>query len=129
MSESHAKKIKAQRHRLERAHHRIRNRISGTPERPRLAFHKSSRYLYAQVIDDLNGRTLAQANSAEAELRSVLGESSPATVAAAKVVGEKVAERAREAGVEGVVFDRGGYIYHGKVKALADAARNKGLKF
>ncbi len=129
MSESHAKKIKVQRHRIERAHQRIRNRISGTPERPRLAFHKSSRYVYAQVIDDLNGHTLAQANSAEADLRAGLEDASPSSLAAAKVVGEKVAERAREAGIESVVFDRGGYIYHGKVKALADAARNKGLKF
>ncbi|HEX9733267.1 MAG TPA: 50S ribosomal protein L18 [Thermoanaerobaculia bacterium] len=128
MRSSHARKIKAKRHRLARAHRRVRNRIQGTPERPRLSVYKSLRYVYAQVIDDLNGRTLAQANSAEADVRSGLA-ASPASVEAARAVGQAVAQRARDQGVESVVFDRGGYVYHGRVKALADAAREKGLKF
>ena len=123
-----SKKIRAKRHRLERAHLRVRKRIQGTPERPRLAVFKSLRYVYAQVIDDHNGDTLAQANSREAELRAAVKES-PASCAAARAVGEAVAARAVERGVRRVVFDRGGYIYHGKVKALADAARAKGLEF
>ena len=125
---SSAKKVKAKRHRLHRAHRRVRKDVKGTPERPRLAVYKSLRYVYAQVIDDLNGLPLAQATSQEADLRSGLSDSS-SSVEAAKAVGQAVAERAREKGVESVVFDRGGYIYHGKVKALADAAREKGLKF
>lgn len=128
MSDSHAKKIKAKRHRRERSHLRIRKRIQGTSERPRLSVHKSLRYVYAQVIDDLSGRTLAQANSGEADLRAGL-KASASSIEAARAVGEAVAERARAQGVEQVVFDRGGNIYHGKVKALADAARGKGLKF
>jgi len=128
MTSLHAKKIKAKRHRLKRAHRRVRSRIQSTPERPQLSVYKSLRYVYAQVIDDLNGRTLAQANSAEADLRAGIKASS-ASVDAARAVGRAVAERARGQGVESVVFDRGGYIYHGRVKALADAAREKGLKF
>lgn len=125
---SQAKKIKAKRHRLVRAHRRVRKDVHGTPERPRLAVYKSLRYVYAQVIDDSSGRTLAQANSQEADLRSGIS-ASPSSIEAARAVGQRVAERAREKGVESVVFDRGGYIYHGKVKALADAARETGLKF
>ena len=125
---SHAKKVKAKRRRLDRAHRRVRKDVHGTPARPRLAVHKSLRYVYAQVIDDLNGRTLAQANSQEADLRSGI-EASTSSMEAVRAVGQTIAERAREKGVESVVFDRGGYIYHGKVKALADAAREKGLKF
>ena len=128
MSISHAKKIKAKRARLERAHLRVRKNVAGTAERPRLAVYKSLRYVYAQVIDDAAGRTLAQASSTEADLRSGV-ESSASSVEAAKAVGHALAERAKEQGIESVVFDRGGYIYHGKVKALADAAREKGLKF
>ncbi len=128
MSEHLAKKTKAKRHRLKRAHFRLRKRIAGTPERPRLAVHKTLRYIYAQVIDDHQGLTLAQANSREKGLLEGI-ESSPGSCAAAKRVGEALAERAREKGVETVVFDRGGAIYHGKVKAVADGAREKGLKF
>jgi large subunit ribosomal protein L18 len=123
-----AKKIKAKRHRQKRAHFRIRKRIAGTTERPRLAVHKSLQYIYAQVIDDHSGLTLAQANSRETGLLEGI-EASAASCAAAKRVGEAVAERAREKGVESVVFDRGGAIYHGKIKAVADGAREKGLKF
>lgn len=114
--------------RRQRAHRRVRARVSGTAERPRLSVYKSSKYIYAQVIDDLKGETLAQANSAEASLRERY-EGGGDSRAAAKVIGEAVAERAREKGIERVVFDRGGYIYHGRVKAVADGAREKGLEF
>ncbi len=128
MKSSQTKKIKAKRFHVARAHRRVRKRIRGTAERPRLAVTKSRRYIYAQVIDDLAGRTLAQANSREAELRADVA-ASPSSVEAARAVGRTVAARAREQGIETVVFDRGGYIYHGKVKAVADAAREAGLKF
>lgn len=128
MSEYLSKKVRAKRSRRQRAHRRVRQRIQGTPERPRLAVYRSLRYIYAQVIDDLGGRTLAQASSAEKELQSGL-ESSPGSCAAARKVGEAIAERAKAQGVEKVVFDRGGPIYHGKVKSVADGARDKGLSF
>lgn len=114
--------------RRQRAHRRLRQRIHGTPERPRLSVYKSLRYVYAQVIDDLNGRTLAQANSGEKDL-GVDFEGSAGSVDAARAVGEVIAERAKAQGVESVVFDRGGAIYHGKVKAVAEGAREKGLHF
>ena len=128
MTDSHTKKIRAKRMRRERAHRRLRNRIQGSPERPRLAVHKSLRYIYAQVIDDASGRTLAQASSAEPELKKAC-KGSTGNVEAARLVGESIAERAKAEGVEQVVFDRGGAIYHGKVKALAEGARAKGLVF
>jgi len=115
--------------RRHRAHQRLRQRVIGTPVRPRLSVYKSVKFVYAQVIDDLSGRTLAQANSQEAALRGKLDKVSPATRAAARLVGEAVAERAMAAGVTKVVFDRGGYIYHGKVKEIAEGARAKGLQF
>ena len=114
--------------RRQRAHRRVRSRVSGTAERPRLSVYKSSKYIYAQIIDDLKGETLAQANSSETALRDRY-EGGGDSRAAAKVIGEAVAERAREKGVERVVFDRGGYIYHGRVKAVAEGAREKGLEF
>lgn len=120
---------KSKTERRTRAHQRLRQRVVGTPRRPRLSVFKSEKYVYAQVIDDSTGRTLAQANSQESGLRGKLGKASPATKAAARAVGETVAERAIEKGVTKVVFDRGGYIYHGRVKAIADAAREAGLKF
>ena len=101
---------------------RIRKTIHGTNERPRLSVYKSNKAIYAQLIDDLNGRTLAFASSKE------LGKEN-GNVEASKEVGKKLAEKAKANGVEAVVFDRGGYIYHGKVKALADGAREGGLKF
>lgn len=128
MSDSHSKKVRHKRMRRHRAHLRVRGKIAGTAERPRLAFYKSLRFVYAQVIDDANGRTLAQANSGEADLKSGV-EASPGSVEAAKAVGETIAERAKAQGIEHVVFDRGGFVYHGKVKALADGAREKGLVF
>jgi large subunit ribosomal protein L18 len=105
-------------------HRRVRKRISGTPSRPRLAVFRSNRYIYAQVIDDVGGSTLATASSLEKDLR---GERLNA--ATATEVGKLIAERARGAGVGRVVFDRGGYSFHGRIKALADAAREAGLEF
>lgn len=109
----------------QRRHLRIRNRVVGTPERPRLSVFRSSRHIYAQVIDDLSGRTLAFASSLDPELKMPSG----GNAGAAKVVGELLGKRAVARGVTKVVFDRGGYLYHGRVKALADAAREAGLEF
>jgi large subunit ribosomal protein L18 len=106
-----------------RIHQRIRRRVKGTPERPRLAVFRSLKHIYAQVIDDHEGRTLAAASSNEKN--GVNG----GNIAGAKAVGKTVAERAREKGVKAVVFDRGGYLYHGRIKALAEAARQAGLEF
>jgi large subunit ribosomal protein L18 len=122
------KRMKAKRARREKAHLRARKRVQGTAERPRLSVYKSLRYIYAQVIDDTHGHTLAAANSSDPAIREALGKST-AGKEAAKKVGELVAQRAKEKGVEKVVFDRGGYVYHGRVQALADAAREKGLQF
>ncbi len=162
MSDHVTKQMKKKRERRERAHLRVRSRVRGTEERPRLSIYKSLKYIYAQVIDDSRGVTLAQASSADPDLRGTLaaeheapkpgksGEAAAAagenekasekaskapkapgtaSQAAAKLVGEKIAERAKAKGVSKVVFDRGGYIYHGKVKAVAEAAREKGLQF
>ena len=110
-----------------RIHTRIRKKIAGSLERPRLAVFRSVNHIYAQVIDDSAGRTLVSASTVEKEVR---GDSKACgNVAAARMVGKVIAERARSKGIEAVVFDRGGYIYHGRVKALADAAREAGLKF
>ncbi|HLF43697.1 MAG TPA: 50S ribosomal protein L18 [Acidimicrobiia bacterium] len=107
-----------------RRHTRVRKRVRGTGERPRLAVFRSNRYIYAQIIDDNLGRTLASASSQETDLRK-----STLNMSTAAKVGELLAGRAKDAGVSTVVFDRGGYKYHGKVKALADAARESGLEF
>ena len=107
-----------------RRHFRVRKAVVGTSERPRLAVFRSNRYLYAQVIDDKTGRTLAAASSQEASLRS-----KSLSVETATEIGKLVAERAKSAGVGAVVFDRGGFTYHGRIKALADAARASGLEF
>ena len=107
-----------------RRHRRVRKNLRGTATRPRLSVYRSNRYIVAQVIDDVAGRTLAAASSLEADLRSSGG-----TVEAAKSVGRLVAERAKAAGVDTVVFDRGGNVYHGRVAAVADAAREAGLEF
>jgi len=104
-------------------HRRIRFNIKGTPERPRLNVFRSSKHIYAQLIDDINGVTLAQANSGE--FKEVKGSN----VAGASAVGAAIAKRAIEKGLKAVVFDRGGYLYHGRVKALAEAARAEGLQF
>jgi large subunit ribosomal protein L18 len=123
-----AKRSKGKTWRRQRAHLRVRKTLAGTAERPRLSVFKSLRYLYAQLIDDQRGVTLAAVSSADPELKQELG-SGTGNVAAAKLVGAKIAERAKQAGFEKVVFDRSGYVYHGKVKALAEAAREKGLDF
>lgn len=106
-------------------HTRIRKSVAGTPERPRLAVFRSLNHIYAQVIDDQAGHTVAAASTVEPTLRAGKG----GNVAAAREVGRLVAERALAAGIEQVVFDRGGYIYHGRVRNLAEAAREAGLKF
>jgi large subunit ribosomal protein L18 len=104
-------------------HKKIRNRFSGTPERPRLSVYRSNSHIYAQIIDDTKGHTLVSASSKD------LGLEKSNDIAAAVSVGEAIAKKALEANIEAVVFDRGGYIYHGKIKSLADAAREAGLKF
>jgi large subunit ribosomal protein L18 len=108
----------------QRVHDRIRKKLQGTAERPRLNVYRSLNHIYVQVIDDLHGKTLVAASSAEGE-----GKKTGGNVAAAKSVGKAIAERAKAKGITKVVFDRGGYIYHGRVKALADAAREGGLQF
>ena len=127
------KRTKQKRERRHRAHQRVRARVKGSAERPRLTVYKSLRFIYAQVVDDARGTTLAQASSAEPELKSRLaaaeGGGSAKARAAAKLVGEVVAERAKAKGIDRVVFDRGGYVYHGRVEAVAQGARDKGLEF
>src|SRR6201987_119668 len=107
-------------------HDRIRKKMQGTAERPRLNVYRSLNHIYVQVIDDLNGKTLVSASTAEGKKED---RRTGGYVAAAKAVGKTIAERAKAKGVTKVVFDRGGYIYHGRVKALADAAREAGLQF
>jgi large subunit ribosomal protein L18 len=107
-----------------RIHRRIRRKLRGTAERPRLAVFRSVAHIYAQVIDDGEGKTLVSASSVDKGAKSNGGN-----LAAAKTIGKLVAERAKEKGIQKVVFDRGGYLYHGRVKALADAARAAGLEF
>lgn len=107
----------------QRVHSRIRRRIQGTAERPRLNVYRSLNHIYAQVIDDAQGVTLISASTVAAKVKT------GGNVAAAKEVGKQVAERAQEKGIKKVVFDRGGYLYHGRIKALADAAREAGLEF
>jgi large subunit ribosomal protein L18 len=109
-----------------RRHRRVRKKIRGTAERPRLAVYRSNRHIVAQVIDDLTGRTIAAAASTEAAVRADGGTGS---VSAASRVGTLLAERAKDAGVTKVVFDRGGFQYHGRIAALAEAARAAGLEF
>lgn len=110
----------------QRRHRRVRKKVLGTAERPRLAVFRSTRHISAQVIDDRAGVTLASASTIEADLRSGGGTGN---VDAATKVGKLVAERAKAAGIEKVIFDRGGFRYHGRVAALADAARESGLEF
>ena len=107
-----------------RRHRRVRKKVLGTAERPRLAVHRSNKHISAQIIDDRAGHTLAAASTTEADLRDNGGN-----VDAATKVGERLAERAQAAGVKAVVFDRGGNLYHGRIAALADAARKGGLEF
>jgi large subunit ribosomal protein L18 len=111
----------------QRRHQRVRKKVFGTPERPRLCVFRSLQHIYAQVIDDTRGVTLASASTLDQAVRDQLDGKTKS--AEAQLVGETVAKRAMEHGVEKVVFDRGGYQYHGRVKALADAARAAGLSF
>jgi large subunit ribosomal protein L18 len=126
VAQTPVKRLSRSAHR-ERLHHRIRRKISGSAARPRLAVYRSLKHIRAQVINDLDGRTLAAAGSLDADAKKET--KGGGNVAAAKVVGRILAERARKAGIEQVVFDRGGYQYHGRVRALAEAAREAGLKF
>ena len=120
------RRLSRQAHRR-RIHVRTRKSLAGTPERPRLSVHRTSRHIRAQVIEDQSGRTLASASLLDKEVREQIKRGG--NIAASKVVGKIIAERARAQGVEKVVFDRGGYQYHGRVQALAEAAREAGLNF
>ncbi|KAA1432615.1 50S ribosomal protein L18 [Mycolicibacter arupensis] len=111
-------------HRIRR-HARLRKKVAGTAERPRLVVHRSSRHIHVQLVDDLAGHTVAAASSIEADVRAVDGDKKAHSVR----VGQLIAERAKAAGVQDVVFDRGGYTYGGRIAALADAAREGGLNF
>lgn len=110
-----------------RRHRRIRRKIAGTPERPRLNVFRSLDNIFAQVIDDVNGHTLASASTIDKKLKAEMA--GKAKKEQAHLVGKAIAERAKDAGIEQVVFDRGGYIYHGRVQSLAEGAREGGLKF
>lgn len=112
---------------VQRRHRRIRRRLSGAPERPRLSIFRSNQHIYAQVIDDINQHTLAAASTLDPNLKEQF--SSGATCEASAAVGRLVAQKAQERGIQQVVFDRGGNLYHGRIKALAEAAREAGLKF
>ena len=120
-------KLKAKQAKLERRQRRVRSKVSGTAERPRLRVTRTNTHIYAQVIDDVSGATIVAASSVDPEVRGELKNG--ANIDAARVVGELVGKRATAAGVKEVVFDRGGRIYHGRVKALADGARSAGLEF
>ncbi len=126
MATKSVRKLSRDAHR-QQVHHRVRQRVQGTPGRPRLCVYRSLGHIYAQVIDDQSGRTLAAASSIDKATRA--GLKGGGNVAASKIVGKTVAERSLAAGIQQVVFDRGGYMYHGRVEALANAAREAGLKF
>ena len=126
MASARVSKLSKDQHRR-RIHQRVRAQVEGTPERPRLCVYRSLEHIYAQVIDDRTGKTLVSASSVDGETKKNL--KGGGNIAAAKVIGKTIAERAKSAGVSKVVFDRGGYKYHGRVKALADAAREAGLQF
>lgn len=111
----------------EKKHMKLRNRFAGTAERPRLCVYRSNMHIYAQIVDDDAQKTLVSASTVQKDIKAELDRTND--VAAAAYVGKVIAERAKEAGITEVVFDRGGYVYHGKVKALADAAREAGLEF
>ncbi len=107
----------------QRVHKRIREKLGGTAERPRLNVYRSLNHIYAQLIDDMDGKTIVSASTREAKIKT------GGNLAAAKEIGKQIAEKAKAKGVTKIVFDRGGYLYHGRIKALADAAREAGLKF
>jgi large subunit ribosomal protein L18 len=120
-------KMQTKRAALERRQRRVRGKVHGTATRPRLRITRSNAHIYAQLIDDVNGRTIAAASSIDAEIKGSLTTGS--TVESATKVGELIGKRAADAGITDVVFDRGGRLYHGRVKALADGARSAGLNF
>jgi len=123
-------KIKTTKDRQKRISLRQRKRINGTPERPRLRVFRSVAHIYAQVIDDMSGTTLVSAASTEPSLKTVFEKTTRGgNIAGAKALGKTIAERLKEKGINRVVFDRGGYLYHGRIKAIADAAREAGLEF
>jgi large subunit ribosomal protein L18 len=123
-------KIHTKADRRERIHLRQRKRISGTPERPRLSVFRSVSHIYAQVIDDLSGRTLAAASSMEPKLRGAFEKDvRPGNQKGAEAVGAAIAQRSIDKGIKRVVFDRGGFLYHGRIRAIAEAARKAGLEF
>lgn len=122
-------RVTTPRDRRKKRHLSIRRKVSGYPERPRLSVHRSNQHIYAQIIDDTQGNTLAASSSLSPALRDVLKEVGGATTEAARQVGIKIAEICLEKGISKVSFDRGGHIYHGRVKAVADAAREGGLVF
>ena len=126
MARVSVRRISRDEHRL-RIHERVRMKVQGTPERPRLCVYRSLGHIYVQVIDDRSGKTLVSASSIDKETKKAL--KGGGNIASAKVVGKIIAERTKAAGIAKVVFDRGGYKYHGRVKALADAAREAGLQF
>ena len=120
-------KTQARKPKVQKRHQSIRVKISGTPECPRLAVYRSTKHIYAQLIDDVNHVTLASASSIDKDLKEKLAHGG--NIDAAKTIGETIAKKALKAGISEVVFDRGGFIYQGKVQALADAAREAGLEF
>jgi large subunit ribosomal protein L18 len=120
-------KIKTRHERHERKHLRVRKKITGTTERPRLCVFRSLNHIYAQVVDDMQGQTLVSASTLDKDLQAKLKKTGNRD--AAKQVGMLLAQRAKEKGIETIVFDRGGYLYHGRVKSLAEGAREGGLKF
>jgi large subunit ribosomal protein L18 len=123
-------KIRTKRDRRDRIRLRQRKRIAGTSERPRLAVFRSGSHIYAQVIDDLAGRTVASAGSTEASLKSVFtGKVRGGNRAGAEALGKVIADRLKDKGITRVVFDRGGHLYHGRIRAVAEAARKAGLEF
>jgi len=126
VASARVRKLSKNQHR-QRIHARVRSRVTGTAERPRLCVYRSVGHIYTQVIDDRSGRTIVSASSVDKETKKNL--KGGGNIASAKAVGKNIADRAKAAGVVKVVFDRGGYKYHGRVKALADAAREAGLQF
>ena len=123
-------RIKTKEDRRDRIKHRIRKRVQGTEARPRLTIYRSVAHIYVQVVDDMTGRTIASASSVEPSVKGALGKKARGSnVAGAQTIGKTIAERLKEKGVTRVVFDRNGFLYHGRVKAVADAARAAGLEF
>ena len=123
-------RIKTTKDRRERIKYRIRKRVQGTEARPRLTIYRSVAHIYVQVVDDMSGRTIASASTVEPSVKGALAKSAKGgNIEGAKAIGKTIAERLIEKGVKRVVFDRNGFLYHGRVKAVADAAREAGLEF